>query len=459
METRVIAGRYELRKKLGEGGMGAVYLAYDRELEVDIALKLLHAKTLSDKKTLERFKREVRLARQITHRNIARTYDWGMLEDNCYITMEYVEGHSLSEILEHWPVLSLPVWIDAALQISKGLEAAHEEGVTHRDLKPDNVLISESGRVLLSDFGIARIKSETGLTSANAIIGTPAYMAPEQIEQGGIDGRTDIYALGVMFYRMLTGELPWKGTQFLEMAMPRLIQPPPDPTDINDAIPRPVADLIMCAMARKPDERFQEMADVIEALQTLEIEGINLKQIQRRSKTNPNQQSPLKRLLQDTDERSPLNVQQAMPQGTTPAPSAKTASKSIAVIPFRNVGEGALEEELEELHEDLCDALSQRPGISLRITSHLPPSQLQEHDVSQLSKKLRARWLLFGTARTKGELVLLRLKLVEGNEGKQVWSQKTTHPKEELDALSDSLTETISQQLIDAIQKVGSSIG
>jgi eukaryotic-like serine/threonine-protein kinase len=207
----VFSGRYEVLGTIGKGGMGVVYRARDRQLDEVVALKVLRREVLKDDPTLlDRFKQEIKLARRITHRNVLRTHDFGETEGTPYISMEYLEGVTLKDLVRGKGALPLPVGLRIAKQMCLGLEAAHHEGVVHRDIKPQNMLIiPETGDLKIMDFGIARVSEmkadAAGLTSTGTVMGTPDYMPPEQAQGQPADFRSDIYSLGIVFYEIFTG--------------------------------------------------------------------------------------------------------------------------------------------------------------------------------------------------------------------------------------------------------------
>ncbi len=263
----VLANRYELRALLGEGGMGPVFRAYDRELDEDVALKVLHASAANDKATLTRFRREVKLARRVTHRNVARTFDLGSHEGLRFLTMELIAGESLGAYAARIRV-HLPEVLRIAAEIARGLCAAHVVGVVHRDLKPDNVMLSEE-RVVLTDFGIARVADGSAeVLRTGMIVGTPAYMAPEQLENQTIDGRTDVYALGTMLFELLAHRLPFTGETAISLAAQRITGDAPDLRTLDASMPEGVALLVHEMLARSREARpdAQAVVDRVEAL-------------------------------------------------------------------------------------------------------------------------------------------------------------------------------------------------
>ncbi|MCB9643799.1 MAG: protein kinase [Myxococcales bacterium] len=271
-EPQKIADRYELLSLIGEGATGQVYRARDLELDDIVALKLLLPGQLHNTEVLARFKREVRLSRKITHRNVARVFDLGEEQGRYYLTMELINGSSLDHILEQRGALPFSEVFDLVIQICEGLKAAHNAQVIHRDLKPENILVEHSGRAVITDFGIARHESGSRdfQTVVGSVIGTPAYMAPEQIAtQSQIDARADIYAVGAILFEMLTGQQAWQGENIFAIIAARLTNPAPDPRRFNPSIPAPLAELVLQCMEREPAQRPSHINELLQRLRLL----------------------------------------------------------------------------------------------------------------------------------------------------------------------------------------------
>ena len=212
----VFASRYEVIEELGRGGMGRVFRVEDRKINEEVALKVLKPEIASNEKTIERFRNELKLARKITHRNVCRMYDLNEKDSAHFITMEYVQGENLKNMLKMTKQLSIGTAVSIAKQICEGLSEAHSLGVIHRDLKPSNIMIDRAGNVRIMDFGIARSLQAKGVTAAGVMIGTPEYISPEQVEGKEVDQRSDIYSLGVLLYEMVTRRKP--SEKFMEYA-------------------------------------------------------------------------------------------------------------------------------------------------------------------------------------------------------------------------------------------------
>jgi serine/threonine protein kinase len=271
----IIAERYEIIEELGRGGMGRVYKVYDTEIKEDVALKLLKSEIASDEKTIERFRNELKIARRVTHKHVCRMYDIGKEEERYFITMEYVEGEDLKSHIQRKERLSADDAISIAIQVCEGLGEAHRLGVVHRDLKPQNIMIDKEGQAKVMDFGIARSVEAPGVTATGMIIGTPSYISPEQAEGEEADHRSDIYALGVILYEMMTGEVPFKGETALGVALKHKSQLPLDPRKLNPEVSDDLARLILICMEKDRERRYQSAESLLADLRNI-AEGFPL---------------------------------------------------------------------------------------------------------------------------------------------------------------------------------------
>ncbi|MDP3911095.1 MAG: protein kinase [Gemmatimonadales bacterium] len=266
----VFAGRYEVKEILGAGGMGVVYRAFDRELQEPVAIKTLRPEAVSGGHVaLERFKQEIRLARRIAHRNVVRTYDLGEVGGVYYLTMEYVEGTSLKQLITTRGKLPIAVTLTVGKQVCRALEVAHGEGVIHRDIKPQNIVVEPNGFLKVMDFGIARLANPPqgkGLTEAGVSIGTPDYMSPEQLSGTELDARSDLYAAGVVLFECVTGRVPFEAETTWALVAQHLEEPPPDPRTLNADVPEALAAVIVKAMAKQPADRFASAVEMHDAL-------------------------------------------------------------------------------------------------------------------------------------------------------------------------------------------------
>lgn len=261
-----LGGRYEIVRMLGEGGMGAVYEARDVEVDRVVALKVIRPEYANQAEILSRFKQELILAREITHRNVIRIFDLGQAGGIRFITMEFVRGQDLHSLLEKGHPFSFEERVRIIRDVCRALEAAHAVGVVHRDLKPQNIMIENGGRAVVMDFGIARSMEDTGLTSTGTLIGTPAYMSPEQAKGEKIDTRSDLFSLGVIFYELLTGTAPYKSETTMGLLLKRVQELPVPPIDVNKEIPAALSDVVLKCLVVDRDKRYQTAAEVIRDL-------------------------------------------------------------------------------------------------------------------------------------------------------------------------------------------------
>jgi serine/threonine-protein kinase len=267
----LLANRYEIRQQLGAGGMGVVYRAFDRELQESVAIKTLKPDLVGDATLLERFKQEIRLARKISHPNVVRTHDLGDHEGTYFITLEFVEGTSLDELLKRRGALPLSVTLTIGRQLLRALDVAHGQGVVHRDIKPPNLVVDAQGFLKVMDFGIARLVEGRGpngaaLTAEGSIIGTPEDLAPEQLMGQPVDGRADLYATGAVLYECITGRRLVEGSSFATLLLKAVQEPAPDVRALAPKTPESLARAIRTALEKKPEDRFQSAEAFAEAL-------------------------------------------------------------------------------------------------------------------------------------------------------------------------------------------------
>jgi serine/threonine protein kinase len=261
-------GRYEIQETLGKGGMGVVYKARDRSLDETVAIKVLRPDFASDPAMAERFKSEIRLARRVRHRNVCGIHDYGESEGLLYISMELVEGVDLKQVVRRDGALPLDRACDVILQVAVGLQAVHDAGIIHRDLKTSNIMLEPTGVARLMDFGIAKRQgAEGGLTVTGQVVGTPEYMSPEQAQGARLDARADLYSLGVVAYEVLTGRVPFRGETPISTILKHIHDPPPFDSQPGNRLPSALRDVLRCALAKTPDERYPTSTAFAEAVQ------------------------------------------------------------------------------------------------------------------------------------------------------------------------------------------------
>ena len=268
MKGQKISDRYQIIKSIGEGGMANVYLAYDTILDRNVAVKVLRGDLSNDEKFVRRFQREALAASSLTHPNIVEVYDVGEDNGEYYIVMEYIEGKHLKNLLKKRGKLTLSEAVDIMLQITDGMAAAHDSYIIHRDIKPQNIMILENGLVKITDFGIAMAMNATQLTQTNSVMGSVHYLPPEQASGQGSTLQSDIYSMGIVMYELLTGELPFKGDNAVEIALKHLKEPIPDIREKIPNVPNSIYNIIKRATAKNPKNRYNDAREMHEDLLT-----------------------------------------------------------------------------------------------------------------------------------------------------------------------------------------------
>ena len=262
-----IGSRYEIVRLLGQGGMGAVYQAHDKELERQVAIKVIRADMAANPEILRRFKQELILARQITHKNVIRIYDLGQADGIKFITMEYIEGENLQSVLRRKKKIEPAEAANILAQVCRALEAAHHEGVIHRDLKPQNIMLDKNGRAYVMDFGIARSMLGAGMTQTGALIGTPDYMSPEQAKGQSLDARSDLFSMGIIFYEMLSGRVPFDADTTMGKLWKRTNEPARPLDELDKTIPRSLSDIVRKCLEIDPQMRFASAAELLQQIE------------------------------------------------------------------------------------------------------------------------------------------------------------------------------------------------
>jgi serine/threonine-protein kinase len=265
MIGRLLDGRYQIRSRIARGGMATVYLATDLRLERRVAIKVMHGHLADDSKFKERFIQEARSTARLAHPNVVNVFDQGQDSDMAYLVMEYLPGITLRDLLQEHKVLTTEQTLDIMEAVLAGLAAAHKAGIVHRDLKPENVLLADDGRIKIGDFGLARAASAQTATGA-ALLGTIAYLSPELVTRGIADSRSDIYAVGIMMYEMLTGEQPFKGEQPMQIAYQHANDAVPPPSRKNSKVPPELDDLVAWSTERDPEDRPRDARAMLDQL-------------------------------------------------------------------------------------------------------------------------------------------------------------------------------------------------
>ena len=381
------AGRYQIIEELGHGGMGKVYKVFDQEVQAKMALKLIRPEVSVDKNTIDRFRNELKIARDISHKNICRMYDLGREAGNYFITMEYVSGEDLKSFIRRSRQLVVGTAILIAEQVCDGLAEAHRLGVVHRDLKPGNIMIDREGNAKIMDFGIARSLSAKGITGAGVMIGTPEYMSPEQVEGKEVDKRSDIYSLGIILYEMLTGQVPFEGDTPFTVGVKQKSEIPKDPKSLNVQIPQDLSRLVLKCLEKDKERRYQNAGELRADLEKIE------KGIPTAERPVPKTKTSTARPLTLTISRKKLFVPLAILVAIAVigiglwhflphrhiAPASASGKPSLAVLPFENYsGDASLENWRYGFPELLITGLSSSKYLKV----------LRQDEVNGVLKKL-----------------------------------------------------------------------
>ena len=298
-----INGRYEIIRSIGEGGMANVYLGYDTILDRNVAIKILRGDLSNDEKFVRRFQREALSASSLAHPNIVEMYDVGEDDNIYYIVMEYVEGKTLKQLLKKRGSLTLSEAIDIMLQITDGMAHAHNSYIIHRDLKPQNIMIKDDGQIKITDFGIAMALNATQLTQTNSVMGSVHYLPPEQASGKGCTIKSDIYSMGIIFYELLTGSLPFRGENAVEIALKHMRDPLPDLREENPSIPQSIENIILKSTAKNPKNRYDDDKSMHDDLLTaLDDDRINEEPYKYKYPESDNESTKNLKKLEDIEE-------------------------------------------------------------------------------------------------------------------------------------------------------------
>ncbi len=440
------AKRYVIERLLGKGGMGMVWAVLDTELGERVALKTMRSSYADIADAVERFRREVRLARRITHPNVARIYDIGEFGGIHYLTMELVEGGSVSERRDREGAWQLGRTLDVMQQVARGLGAAHASGVIHRDLKPANVLIDASGRAVITDFGIAR--AATGdvrvTTDGAGLIGTPAYMSPEQVRGETLDARSDIFAFGVILYELLTGAVPWPGDNAFLVAEARLHGPVPDPRE-HAPVPSEVADLAMQCLARECAARPASGEAIATQLAALaSAHGGTLTELSTAAATRPSRAAAT-RTSTTPSPRTPT-TRTAVAASTQTATHPHKSVARVALLPFRFHGPAEDQYLAEALTDEIIDVLA--GTRALRVAARSSVARFAEaRDPIAIGRELGVDAIVDGTVQRAGELVRISARLLAADTGFQTWNERFEGRITDVFDLQDRMAKRIAESL------------
>ena len=309
---QTINDRYEVIRSIGEGGMANVYLGYDTILDRNVAIKVLRGDLSNDEKFVRRFQREALSASSLAHPNIVEMYDVGEDDGTYYIVMEFVDGKTLKQLLKKRGTLTLSEAIDIMSQLTDGMAHAHDSYIIHRDLKPQNIMIKDDGQIKITDFGIAMALNSTQLTQTNSVMGSVHYLPPEQASGKGCTIKSDIYSMGIIFYELLSGSVPFRGDNAVEIALKHMREPLPSLREDNPSIPQSIENIIRKATAKNPKNRYDSARSMHEDLLTaLNDERMNEEVYQYKYPENENESKKSKKeeaIQKDKDEDAKIEA-------------------------------------------------------------------------------------------------------------------------------------------------------
>jgi serine/threonine protein kinase/Flp pilus assembly protein TadD len=458
----LFGGRYEILGVLGQGGMGAVYKARDRELDRLIALKVIRPELATDPAILARFKQELILSRNITHKNVVRIFDLGEAEGIRFISMEFVDGEDLRTLLRRAGKFSPKEAVSVVEQVCRALDSAHSEGVIHRDLKPQNIMRDKNGRIVVMDFGLARSLGDSGMTQTGAIVGTMEYMSPEQALGSTLDQRSDIFSVGLIFFELLTGRAPYQADTAIASLMKRTREDAQPASDIDATVPKSLSAIVSRCLEREAANRYHSAVELLQQLATWEanpnisIESLSQMiphPIVRRSRFNldlPGKSwmwiggAVLVIVLATFAGRTLLNrtgTSSGEMSGETAQdiPSLKQG-KYVAILPIKQIGDQkTLGYVADGIQEALAAKLFQLKEVHLASADAVDKAVAKDLPLSKLARELGVNLVLQGSVQGNSDRLRVTLSLDDATSGKRVWSQEFPGATGDVLALEDQI--------------------
>jgi serine/threonine-protein kinase len=443
----VVASRYEIIELLGRGGMGNVYRVMDKKINEEIALKFLNP-AITDEKMIERFKNELKLARKISHKNICRMYDLDDLEGTPYITMEYVAGEDLRNMIKMTGQLSVGRAISIAKQVCEGLAEAHRLGVVHRDLKPRNIMIDKEGNARIMDFGIARSIKVKGITRVGSIIGTPEYMSPEQVKGEKVNQQSDVYSLGIILFEMMTGQVPFEGDTSLSIALKHEKEIPPDPREFNAQIPKELSRVILKCLEKDKERRYQGAGELFSELTKIEEEIPTKEKVFARKVKTKVLKKRIRLALPAVLFACVFLVLGYLVLVQIPKLGGLKWKNSISVLPFKDLSQEKDQAAFcEEMTVAVITKLSSVEGLKVSPERSIRRYRETEKDSQTIGQELGVQTILEPYLKKEGESIHITAHIVNANEN---FVFKSLEYEEEFDKVFE-VQDKLAKDIADAL--------
>ncbi len=448
--------RYEVIEELGTGGMGKVYRVLDKKLDEEVALKIIKPEIAYNGNSIDRFSNELKFARKVAHRNVCKMYDLGEKEGIHYITMEYVPGESLKSMIGMMGQLSAAQVVFITKQVCEGLAEAHRLGVVHRDLKPSNIIVDREGNARILDFGLARSIKAKSITGPGVIVGTPAYMSPEQVDAKEVDKRSDIYSLGIILYEMIAGRVPFDGDTALSIALKHKTEKPVDPIDFNAQMPLELNRVILKCMEKDKENRYQDAKELLSELSKIE-EGITTSEREIPKKkpiTLKAVKVKLKKhwMIVAALLAAVVVAGMAILNSGTKKPMLSTEATLLVVLPFENLGPPGDEYFADGITEEITSRLSALYGLA--VISRTSAKQYKKTDMTtqQIGEELGADYVLEGAVRWDRSAegngrVRVTPQLIRVSDDTHLWVERYDRVIYDLFSVQSEIAEEVAKQL------------
>jgi len=447
----IFAGRYQIVEELGAGGMGRVYRAIDQTLGEEIAIKFVRPEIATDEETIQRFRIELRAARQVVHKNVARMFDLNEEAGIPYITMEYVRGENLRRLIKKMGRLSSAQAVSIAIQVAGGLDAAHRLGVIHRDLKPQNIMIDEDGEVRIMDFGLARLPRAEEKTEPGFVLGTPAYVSPEHVEGKPIDGRSDLYSLGIVLFEMLTGKPPFQAADPASLALKHVISVPPDPRTINADIPESLSRIVLKCLEKDREKRYRDARELVSDLSQVEEDLMTGKIAELERRPGWKEAGMIfrsRRLVAIVGILAVLAAAGYVVYKAMARPGGGLRRNAIAVLPVEDRSPQKDQERLcYGLQKDIADKLFSIPGLRVLPLLSVAGYSYAGKNARQIGRDLEVDFLLQLALQVEGEKLRVTADLIDTAQNVVLQPFRLERRLENFFAVQDEISRYISQAL------------